>query len=441
MANVSAAIIGDTAAGAVERPLLVCFSHLRWNFVYQRPQHLMTRAGRHFEVLFVEEPVFEDVAQPRLHLTAVARHVTVAVPVLPPGMNEAGAVAAQRQLVDRLLAAFTNERRVLWYYTPMALAFSRHLDADACIFDNMDELSAFRHASPALVALERDLLRRCDLVFCGGRTLYEAKRGRHPDVHAFPSSIDRDHFAIARTRPPEPPDLAPLRRPRLGFFGVIDERMDIDLVDRLARDCPDWEYVMVGPVAKIDAASLPRHPNLHWLGQRSYAELPLFLAHWDVGIMPFALNESTRYISPTKTPEFLAAGVPVVSSAIRDVVSPYGDAGLVEIAAGVDEWVAKAAALIERRPAPWLSAVDAFLAGMSWDRTWSAMHALIAERLARSRAPVPLQATAPPVPNRSVAAVAAAAASATAGVVAAAKATTAPVTGAALPALKGARHV
>ncbi len=366
------------------RPLLICFSHLRWNFVYQRPQHLMSRAAREHDVVFFEEPVIEDVPRALLRSERVAEGVQVAVPVVPGRLTGAQTSLAQTRLLDELLAARPGRPRIFWYYTPMALTFSSHHAADLHVYDNMDELSAFRGASPMLQEMESRLLRRCDLVFCGGHSLYEAKRHRHSRVHAFPSSIDAAHFGQARRGLAEPPELAPIARPRLGFFGVIDERMDLALVDELARRRPDWQWIMVGPVVKIDPASLPRHANLHWLGGRSYHELPAHLAHWDAGVMPFALNESTRYISPTKTPEFLAAGVPVVSSAIRDVVRPYGERGLVEIATHPQEWIARADALLQRPRAGWLADVDRVLAGTSWDRTWAAMQHMLQERLAET---------------------------------------------------------
>jgi glycosyltransferase involved in cell wall biosynthesis len=337
----------------------------------------MTRAAHEYDVWFFEEPMIEAAAVPRLEQRCVADQVTVAVPVVPPGLSPRQMARVQRRLVDRALRQFGKRRRVYWYYTPMALEFTRHLGADVCVYDNMDELSAFRNAPPALLALEQELFARCDLVFCGGQSLYEAKRGRHASVHSFPSSIDREHFARARSCATDPPDQAKLGRPRLGFFGVIDERMDLELVDRLARQRPAWQWIMLGPLAKIDTASLPRRDNLHWLGQRSYDELPGYLAHWDVGIMPFALNESTRFISPTKTPEFIAAGVPVVSSPITDVVRPYGERGLVEIASNDEQWLTKAEHLLRRGRASWLADVDLFLSGISWARTWQGMRALI----------------------------------------------------------------
>jgi UDP-galactopyranose mutase len=264
----------------------------------------------------------------------------------------------------------------------------------------MDELSAFRGAPPQMLDMERRLLGRADLVFTGGRSLFEAKRGRHGAVHCFPSSIDAAHFGRARGTPPEPASLAAIPHPRIGFFGVVDERMDLELVAELAALRPYWSFCMIGPVVKIDTAALPQAPNLHWLGARHYRELPDHLAHWDLGFMPFALNESTRFISPTKTPEFLAAGLPVVSTPVIDVVRDYGDPGLVEIASDAAGMAERLELLLQRPRATWLARVDARLAAGSWDRTWARMEALLQEaaaaRARRSGAgsPIPVRARA-----------------------------------------------
>lgn len=361
--------------------VIVCFSHLRWGFVYQRPQHVLSRAAKDQPVYFLEEPVFEPAGiVPRLDLFPQPGGVTVAVPVLAEGSSGAAVTEAQRQLLDALLAGQPGKEIVFWYYTPMALAFSGHVEPDLCVYDCMDELSAFRGASQQLTTLEQQLFSRADLVFTGGQSLYEAKRDRHRAVHCMPSSIDKAHFAAARRDLPAPADQAALPRPRVGFFGVIDERMDLGLVDAVAAARPDWHFVMLGPVVKIDPANLPQRPNIHWLGSKSYADLPAYLAGWDAGFMPFALNESTRFISPTKTPEFLAAGVPVVSTPITDVVRPYGQLDLVEIAATAEAMVACLAAVLAQPGTGWLDRVDAHLHALSWDRTWAEMAALMQRR-------------------------------------------------------------
>lgn len=374
---------------ARRKPLFVCFSHLRWDFVWQRPQHLLVRAARDHDVLFLEEPIHEEVLEPRLDLTPRPGGIQVGVPVLPHGTWGDDAVAAQRRLIDTHLAADGRAPAVLWYYTPMAMPFSDHLGGGLAVYDNMDELSAFRGASPEMLANEAALFERADLVFTGGESLWEAKQGRHPDVTAFPSSIDAAHFGVARASGiREPDDQASIPGPRLGFFGVIDERMDMALVARVAELRPHWHLVMIGPVVKIDPAGLPRADNVHWLGHKAYADLPDYLSGWDLGLMPFALNESTRFISPTKTPEYLAAGVPVISTRIRDVVRPYGDCGLVEIADDAEGVVRMAEQTMRRARKPWLRAVDRHLANCSWDRTWAAMATKMRSR-ARPAGPLP----------------------------------------------------
>ncbi|WP_426749712.1 glycosyltransferase family 1 protein [Myxococcus sp. Y35] len=361
---------------AGQPPDLVCLSHLRWNFVFQRPQHLLSRFARERRVFFVEEAVFGQ-GRARLHVEVSPEGVWIAVPHLPEGMDGAQATATQRMLLDDLLANHAVRRYACWYYTPMALPFSRHLAPCGVAYDCMDELSAFQGAPPDLLRNEAELLTLADVVFTGGQSLFEAKRDRHPNVHAVPSSVDVAHFATARRAQDEPEDQAAIPHPRLGFFGVVDERMDLALLEALATARPDWHLVILGPVVKIDAAHLPHRPNLHFLGSKPYTQLPTYLAGWDVALMPFAHNASTRFISPTKTPEYLAAGRPVVSTSIRDVVRPYGEQGLVRIADTPMAFVrACEAALVEDR-AGWLSRVDAYLATMSWDATWTRMKALL----------------------------------------------------------------
>ncbi len=355
---------------------VVCLSHLRWNFVYQRPQHLLSRFAREHRVFFVEEPVV-DHGPARLDVTACQHDVLVVVPHLPQDLSEEETDATQRGLIDGLFAAREIRDYVLWYYTPIALAFTAHLRPIATVYDCMDEISAFAAAPPALQEREAELFARADLVFTGGRSLYEAKRRQHPQVYLFPSSVDRAHFVRARQALPEPADQAPIPRPRLGYYGVIDERMDLDLVAGIADRRPDWQFVFVGPVIKIDPAVLPRRPNIHYLGPRDYADLPGYLAGWDVALIPFAHNDATRYISPTKTPEYLAGGKPVVSTGIRDVVYPYGEQGVAHIAEGPDLFVAAIETARREDVSARHDAVDAALETMSWDRTWQRMSRLI----------------------------------------------------------------
>jgi glycosyltransferase involved in cell wall biosynthesis len=373
----------STSGPGAALPDLICLSHLRWDFVFQRPQHLMSRFARDRRVLFFEEP-FHDGGAPRLEVSPRPEGVEVAVPHLPPGVPAEEAEAILGELLRGLLAerGLEDEGYLLWYYTPMALGFSAGLMPAAVVYDCMDELSLFRGAPPALVERERQLLARADLVFTGGASLYEAKRGRHPAVHLFPSSIDAEHFGRARAfAGPEPADQAGIPRPRLGYFGVIDERIDLDLLAGLAEARPGWQIVMLGPVVKIDPETLPRRANIHYLGMKSYGELPAYLAGWDVALAPFARNEATRFISPTKTPEYLAGGRPVVSTPIRDVVRPYGEMGLVEIAEDAEGFAAAAERCLARGDLArgWLKRADEFLAGGSWDRTYRQMAELIEE--------------------------------------------------------------
>ena len=364
----------DPAGGPPERPMLVCFSHLRWDFVFQRPQHLMSRFARTHDVHVWEEPIFESApAAPRVEARRVAPNLTVATPHLVDGMDEEAVEAALCALLDEHLG--TDRPDVAWYYTPMMLPFSRHLEPACTVYDCMDELANFRFAPPRLLELESELFERADLVFTGGYSLYEAKRSRHPSVHPFPSSVDIAHFAQARATPPRN------ERPTLGFYGVLDERFDIDLLAAIADARPDWRFVMVGPVVKISPDELPKRENILYPGPVTYEQLPGLLSQWDVALMPFAINDATKFISPTKTPEYLAAGKPVVSTPVRDVIRHYGRLQGVKIAATADEFVAgcEAALQLAQSDGDWLAEVDQALSVMSWETTQARMAGLIAE--------------------------------------------------------------
>jgi UDP-galactopyranose mutase len=365
-------------------PDLICFSHLRWDFVYQRPQHLLKRCARERRVFFVEEPVFDNGSM-RLDVSERDPNLKVVVPHLPEGLrSEIAKTAVLHDMIQRMLVENNIHQYLSWYYTPMALDFTRNLKPLAVIYDCMDELSAFKGAPTCLALRERELFQMADLVFTGGQTLYEAKRDQHSSVYAFPSSIDREHFMQARAAVEDPADQRDIPHPRLGFFGVVDERFDVALLDEASRLRPDWHFVIIGPVVKIDPDTLPKRENIHYLGGKSYEDLPAYISGWDVALLLFAQNESTRFISPTKTPEYLAAGKPVVSTPIRDVVYPYGQMGLVRIAKDAREFVAAADDLLqsEANRKPWLANVDEFLAQMSWDETWARMSRLIDDTVA-----------------------------------------------------------
>lgn len=338
--------------------------------------------GRERRVFFVEEPVFDNGSM-RLDVSERGAGVHVCTPHLPEGLScDVATEAVGREMIDRLFAERGIQQFIAWYYTPMALRFSRHLRPLVTVYDCMDELSLFKNAPPVLREREGELLSRADVVFTGGQSLYEAKRAQHTNIHPFPSSIDRAHFAQARQPIVEPQDQGTIAHPRFGFFGVIDERFDVDLLDKIATLRPSWQFVMIGPVVKIDAERLPLRANIHYLGAKSYKELPAYLAGWEAALLLFARNDATRFISPTKTPEYLAAGKPVISTSIRDVVRPYGEQGLARIADAPDDFVSAiemALAETAEERAAWLRRVDDFLAHSSWDETWERMSGLIGE--------------------------------------------------------------
>ncbi|MEA2722652.1 MAG: hypothetical protein QOH59_423 [Gemmatimonadales bacterium] len=371
---------------------VVAFSHLRWNFVYQRPQHLLSRLAARHPVVFIEEPELDPDGPSRWERSSPHPNLTVYRPRTP--VRASGFHADQfpvlRPLIAELGAELGATNLLAWLYTPMALPLVRALDPDAVVYDCMDELSLFLGAPPELLSHETALLEYADLMFTGGPSLYRAKQARHPNVHCFPSSVDAAHFRL--TGPNGLPvgearDQAELPRPRLGFYGVIDERLDLEIVDRLAQAHPDWQIVLVGPVVKIDPDRLPRRPNIHYFGQRTYEELPRYLAGWDVCLLPFARNDATRFISPTKTLEYMAAELPIVSTPITDVAEPYGH--IVYLGSTPDEFLAACEAALASSPTERASRAAQMrnvLAGTSWDATVDAMDKLLNQAMSRTSA-------------------------------------------------------
>jgi UDP-galactopyranose mutase len=338
-------------------------------------------------VFFVEEPVFGNGSM-RLDVREAEGGVQVVVPHVPEGLrSEIAITAIMKEMIRRLFSDHGIYEYVFWYYTPMALTFTNHFTPIASVYDCMDELSAFKGAHSRLPELEKQLFERVDLVFTGGQSLYEAKRNAHANIHPCPSSIDAAHFGQARLPTADRPDQVEIPHPRLGFFGVIDERLDIELLQAIAIERPDWQFVMIGPVVKIHSKSLPKYPNIHYLGPKKYEELPAYLANWDIALLLFARNESTHFISPTKTPEYLAAGKHVISTSVRDVVRPYGDLQLVKIADTPEDFIRAAEDIFAKANdnSEWIARVDDFLKDISWDKTWHQMSDLIESAVAARR--------------------------------------------------------
>lgn len=370
---------------------IICFSHLRWDFVLQRPQHLMQRFSHSRQVFFFEESIPTDHHLAYLEIHPFAGTSVKAIrPRIPHGWSPAEQERALSELLDELIMLHGRLRPILWFYTPMMFAFARDVDAAAVIYDCMDELANFRFAPAKLKETEEALIARADVVFTGGVSLYEAKKHRHDNIHAVPSSVDAHHFRKAREVQADPADQAAIARPRLGYYGVIDERLDMDLIRETAAARADHSFVFLGPVVKISPTDLPQAANIHYLGQKAYEDLPAYLSGWQAAIMPFALNEATRFISPTKTPEYLAAGRPVVSTSIADVKRSYGGLAGVFLADGAREFAraCDSALALSLSGDAWKAEVDEKLSRSSWDATFSSMSQLVEQAvMARSNPP------------------------------------------------------
>jgi glycosyltransferase involved in cell wall biosynthesis len=367
-------------------PALVVFSPLRWHFDWQRPQQLLTRLAKHYRVLYVEEPVTTH-AEDYLAASCPAPGVEVLVPhtgVDAPGFHAAQVAPVQALLADHLRRNGI-ERPLVWVCTPMAQPLVEPLRPRGVLVDLLEDLAAAPDAPAVLREREAALMALADVVVAGGPSLYQSRRGQHPNVHCIPNAVDADHFA-----PPSPNDTsieavsarslhAAIPGPRLGWFGVVDERLDFALVDRLARLRPDWQLILAGPV-RVDAATLPRRPNLHWIGPQTYAIRPHLLAHWDACILPLHCEAAARHASPPAVLEFLAGQKPVVSTPVHDVVALHGH--IVRLASDADGFAeACRAALAERGPLRRQRRIDSLIAvhSSSWDRAADRIHKLLTE--------------------------------------------------------------
>lgn len=340
--------------------------------------------------MYFEEPVF-DASAPRLALSHPAKGVLLAVPHLPPNSSRTAAEAALRRMVNRVVAELGDVRPVLWYCTPMAVGYTDHLKPSAIIYDCTEAPKPSRVAAtsaPEWSERERWLFERADVVFTDSHSLCQHTRRttRHANIYPMLSSVDLGHFGRAREPLVEPPDQDEIPHPRVGFCGVIDERIDTTLLGELARARPDLQFVMVGPIIGIDPATLPQSPNLHWLGSKSQTQIPAYIAGWDVAMLPLVCNEATLFTSPSKTAQYLAAGKPVVATPIPNVVEPYGRDGLAWIGDNFGEFAdALDEALSSDRYARVIHADD-YLADHSWQATWNEMWSHV-ERAMASRVP------------------------------------------------------
>ncbi|KAA3513122.1 UDP-galactopyranose mutase [Agrobacterium rosae] len=378
--NLSSSISSPLQTMTERKTPLICFSHLRWDFVLQRPQHLMGRFAKDRAIFFFEEFIPTDHHLPYLEIHPFEGTTVKSVrPRIPHWWNEADRELALSKLLDDLLAMYGAAPPILWFYTPAMFGFARHVEASAVVYDCMDELANFKFAPQSMKEMEAALIARADVVFTGGYSLYEAKCDQHDNIHAFPSGVDVAHFHAARKDRQEPADQMSIPGPKVGYYGVIDERLDLALIEAVAKARPQLSFVIIGPVAKIALEDLPRAANIHYLGQKNYSELPAYLSGWDAALMPFALNSSTQFISPTKTPEYLAAGRPVVSTAITDVIRHYGDVEGVFVAADAEGFATACddALALRKSGRDWLVPVDAMLEGSSWDKTFLSMKALV----------------------------------------------------------------
>ena len=346
---------------------LIVFCHLRWQFVYQRPQHIISRMAKTMKTLFIEEPIYDS--ENKNSGTIII--VDSMLHVLQPNVKDIESIAG-------IIPDFVRNKNIPfgWFYSPSFSPLIEQLNFETVVYDCMDELSLFKGAPVHLINQEKYLMAQAEIIFTGGKSLYESKKQMHDNVYCFPSSVDEAHFAKALNGIAIPEDIASIQSPIVGYFGVIDERIDLALLHTTALQLPNISFVMIGPLAKIEESDLPKEANIHYLGMKSYDELPHYLKAFSIAMMPFALNDATKYISPTKTLEYMAAGKPIISTKITDVVRDYSSCvSLIETA---DEFCEAITFLLEKTDRLSLELeYHKILEKTSWDVTANKMKSLI----------------------------------------------------------------
>lgn len=361
---------------------VVCFSPSRWDFNYQRPQHLLKRFAKCFRVFYIEEPVFNSESD-RYQLTMSSEHVFVVTPQLQDSRKRSDVTERQCEIIGQLFQEEKIQTYIFWHYTPLALILCNQFNPVLTIYDCIGQCYGVHGA--VTKENEKELFERSDIVFAAGQSLFENKKKFHKHIYSFPNRVDKNHFEQARSVKFDPPDQDSIPHPRIGYFGTIDDRIDVELLSKIAQLRPRWHFIMVGPIVNIDPTQLPNFSNIHYLGHKRYAELPDYIGQWDIAMIPFVHDESTRLLNPLKTSEYLAAGRPVISTPINDVIRPFGNMGLVNIAGTHDEFIRAAEILLKRDDkdkCEWTLKVDSFLAEYSWNKTWAEMMSLIGPRVA-----------------------------------------------------------
>tara|TARA_R110002020_G_scaffold85914_1_gene211597 strand:+ start:23831 stop:24952 length:1122 start_codon:yes stop_codon:yes gene_type:complete len=347
---------------------IIVFSHLRWNFVYQRPQHILSRLSRYYNIIVIEEPIAID-GNGNYELENISTSLTIVRPKVE-------SIAHIQHVLKELNLQSID---IVWFYSAAFVELIPYINANTMIYDCMDELSQFKGASQQLRVQEEFLIKKADLVFTGGKSLYETKSKLSPNVYCFPSSVDVAHFKQSSTYSKISLDLAAIPKPIVGYIGVIDERLNLNLIHETALALPKISFIMIGPLAKIDEGDLPRAHNIHYLGMKSYDDLPFYLKHIDISMMPFALNEATEFISPTKTLEYMAAGKPIISTPIKDVTRDYSQ--VIEIVTNAYEFSQAIIKISSSEIKINKSAYESILKQTSWDATTKKMLQLMKERV------------------------------------------------------------
>jgi len=380
------------------RKTIICFSHLTWDRnLFQRPQQLMLRFSKRFNVLYVSgyscRQFFIDLfRRKKTHSYHVTDNLAVYSPFALPPIKKYSSITIR---LNKILLSFLVKRRlkklkfkdpILWIYHPRYIDAIGKFKEELIIYDCMDDFTSLLsdyEDRERNIKDERALLKKADMVFAGGYSIAELKRDSREHIHVFPSAVEIYHFKKARSDNLEmPDDITDIPHPILGYWGAIDERVDHELLKRLAMKHPEWSIVLLGPIVRHkagDLSYLKEIKNIFWLGPKDYSLLPNYAKAFDVCLIPFVLSREGKFLSPTKTLEYLATGKPVVSTPITDVVRFYD--GVVGIADGPDEFGMAVRRCMEEDNASMKQKRICFTENKSWEDTAEKMEKLILDKI------------------------------------------------------------
>lgn len=353
---------------------LLVLAHSRWDLDHHRGHNIFSRYAQKRRVFYFEEPSFGQTEIPRLHIRDTFENVMVVTPHLPNPIKSNQIDSILRELIDELIFEEEIINFTLWLQTPRAFRYARDIDATTIIYECMEDYDNINNFSENLFQVEKELMENSDIIFVVSEALYQKKKFQHHNIHVFPNSADYFHFIQSRDFILDPYDQIHIPHPRIGFYGIIDQSIDLKLIDEIAQIREDLNFVFIGPLKDTKFSQLPTRKNIYYLEQKDYNLIPLYVAEWDCGLLPFCINEVTQYSSPHQTAELLMAGKPIVATHIPDISIRFGKKSLAKMASNAEDFSEKIdKAILESKEQKWKELIDNELKNETWDQVFKKM--------------------------------------------------------------------